>query len=175
MSFFINVSLLVDPLLNLFGDNLKWLEDITVGAVIVRLLCAIICGGVIGAERAMKRHAAGFRTYILVALGAAIAGFTNQYISELVPASDMGRIGNGVVTGIGFLGAGTILVTSRNQIKGLTTAACLWACACMGLAIGIGFYSLTIIGFILIIIVLVFLNPIENYEICYSNDKGIYG
>ena len=163
MSFFINVSLLVDPLLNLFGDNLKWLEDITVGAVIVRLLCAIICGGVIGAERAMKRHAAGFRTYILVALGAAIAGFTNQYISELVPASDMGRIGNGVVTGIGFLGAGTILVTSRNQIKGLTTAAALWACGCMGLCIGHGFYTLGLLGSFIIFFVLALTNPIEAY------------
>lgn len=175
MSFFnyslINITLLVDPILNLLGDGAKWLEDITIGSVIVRLLCAIICGGVIGAERAMKRHAAGFRTYILVALGAAIAGFTNQYISQLVPASDMGRIGNGVVTGIGFLGAGTILVTSRNQIKGLTTAAALWACGCMGLCIGHGFYTLGLAGSIIIFLVLSFTNPIEAY---FINKTRVY-
>ena len=164
MTFF-DISLIVDPILKLFGDQTSWLEQITVGSVIVRLICAIICGGFIGAERAMKRHAAGFRTYILVAVGAAIAGFTNQYISELVPASDMGRIGNGVVTGIGFLGAGTILVTSRNQIKGLTTAAALWACGCMGLCIGHGFYTLGLVASIIIFLVLSFTSPIENYFI----------
>ena len=128
-----NISLVVDPILKLFGDGANWLEDITVGSVLIRLLCAIICGGFLGAERAMKRQAAGFRTYILVAVGAAIAGFTNQFIYECFPSSDVGRLGNGVVTGIGFLGAGTILVTSRSKIRGLTTAAGLWACGCMGL------------------------------------------
>ena len=160
-----DLSLVVDPILKLFGDGAKWLEDITVWSVLIRLLCAIICGGFLGAERAMKRHAAGFRTYILVAVGAAIAGFTNQYISTMIPESDMGRIGNGVVTGIGFLGAGTILVTSRNQIKGLTTAAALWACGCMGLCIGHGFYTLGLIGSVIIFLVLSFTSPIEDYFI----------
>lgn len=157
------LTVIADPILKLIGDKAQWLSDVTVGSVILRLLCAIICGGFIGAQRATKRHAAGFRTYILVAVGAAIAGFTNQYISELFPASDVGRIGNGVVTGIGFLGAGTILVTSRNQIKGLTTAAALWASGCMGLCIGHGFYTLGLIASIVIFFILSFTSPIENY------------
>ena len=111
LNFLAEGSQYVDPIVKLFGQGASWLSTITIGSVIVRLLLAILCGGTLGAERAMKRHAAGFRTYILVAVGAAIAGFTNEFISLAYPASDVGRIGNGVVTGIGFLGAGTILVT----------------------------------------------------------------
>ena len=163
--FLSTTSKYVDPIVKLLGDNGSWLSTITLGSVIVRLLLAILCGGALGAERAMKRHAAGFRTYILVAVGAAIAGFTNEFISMGYPASDVGRIGNGVVTGIGFLGAGTILVTSRNKIKGLTTAAALWACGCMGLAIGHGFYTLGITASFIIFLILSVTPPIENYFI----------
>lgn len=155
----------VDPLLNLLGDKVSWLQSITIGSVIIRLLLATLCGGLIGAQRATRRHAAGFRTYILVSLGAAIAGFTNQFIAEISADTDIGRIGNGVVTGIGFLGAGTILVTSRNQIKGLTTAAALWASGCMGLCIGHGFYTLGVLASVLIFVILTFTSPIENYFI----------
>ncbi len=163
--FFTEINRMVDPLVKLLGENGSWLSEITFGSVIIRLLLAILCGGVLGAERAMKRHAAGFRTYILVAVGAAIAGFTNQFINESFPTSDVGRIGAGVVTGIGFLGAGTILVTSRNKIKGLTTAAALWACGCMGLAIGHGFYTLGLAASIIIFLILSVTPPIENYFI----------
>ena len=155
----------VDPIVKMLGDNGDWLTHITLGSVIVRLILAIFCGGVLGAERAMKRQAAGFRTYILVAVGAAIAGFTNEFIALSSASSDIGRIGNGVVTGIGFLGAGTILVTSRNKIKGLTTAAALWACGCMGLSIGHGFYTLGIAASIIIFLVLSVTPPIEHYFI----------
>lgn len=163
--FFTEINRMVDPLVKLLGENGSWLSEITFSSVIIRLLLAILCGGVLGAERAMKRHAAGFRTYILVAVGAAIAGFTNQFINESFPTSDVGRIGAGVVTGIGFLGAGTILVTSRNKIKGLTTAAALWACGCMGLAIGHGFYTLGLAASIIIFLILSVTPPIENYFI----------
>lgn len=165
LNFLAEGSQYVDPIVKLFGKGASWLSTITIGSVIVRLLLAILCGGTLGAERAMKRHAAGFRTYILVAVGAAIAGFTNEFISLAYPASDVGRIGNGVVTGIGFLGAGTILVTSRNKIKGLTTAAALWACGCMGLAIGHGFYTLGIAASLIIFLILSVTPPIENYFI----------
>lgn len=153
----------VDPIVKLLNAN--WLSEITIGSVLIRLALAILFGGVLGAERAMKRHAAGFRTYILVAVGAAIGAFTNQFIHECFGNSDAGRIGAGIVTGIGFLGAGTILVTSRNQIKGLTTAAALWACGCMGIAIGHGFYTLGIAATIIIFLVLSVTPPIENYFI----------
>ena len=111
-----SVNLYADPIIKLLGEGFEWLSSVSLGSVIVRLLLAIMCGGFLGAERAMKRQAAGFRTYILVAVGAAVAGFTNQFIAEIYGETDVGRLGNGVVTGIGFLGAGTILITSRNKI-----------------------------------------------------------
>ena len=163
MVFLSEINNFVDPIVKLLGEGFDWLSDISIGSVVVRLILAIICGGLLGVERAMKRQAAGFRTYILVALGACIAGFTNQFLAECFPMSDAGRIGNGVVTGIGFLGAGTILVTSRNKIKGLTTAAALWACGCMGLSIGHGFYSLGLVSGLIIFLVLAVTPSIEKY------------
>ena len=151
-----------DPIVKLLGDKFVWLSELTVGSIIIRLVLVILFSGIVGIERASKKHEAGLRTYILVCLGAAVAMLTNQFIFETFKTGDVGRIAAQVISGIGFLGAGTILITSRNQIKGLTTAACLWACACMGLAIGIGFYTLTIIGFLLIIIVLILLPALEK-------------
>ena len=144
----------VDPLLQLLNLE-EVLGDITIWSIITRFILVVICSGVIGVERARRRHAAGLRTYILVGLGAMIVIFTNQYIYEVFNTGDVARLGAQVISGIGFLGAGTILVTSRSQIKGLTTAAGLWACACLGISIGIGFYTLSIIGFILILFVLI--------------------
>lgn len=151
-----------DPIVKLLGDKFIWLSELTVSSITIRLVLVILFSGIVGIERASKKHEAGLRTYILVCLGAAVAMLTNQFIFETFKTGDVGRIAAQVISGIGFLGAGTILITSRNQIKGLTTAACLWACACMGLAIGIGFYTLTIIGFLLIIIVLILLPALEK-------------
>lgn len=151
---------LYDPLVELL--NLPWLEDLTFGSIIIRILIAIILGGILGLERAKKHHAAGLRTYILVCLGSTIAMLTNEFITEKTNLGDSARLGAQVISGIGFLGAGTILVTSRNQIKGLTTAAGLWACACLGLAIGVGFYSLAIISAAVIILILASLPTIEH-------------
>lgn len=152
--------LAVDPIVNLLGD---WLSGINIWSILVRLLLAVILGGIIGVERATKRHAAGFRTYILVCVGSAIAMLTNQFMLLQFGGGDAGRLGAQVISGIGFLGAGTILVTSRNQIRGLTTAAGLWACACLGLAIGIGFYTVAIGSLIIILLSLTVLTYLENY------------
>lgn len=145
-----------DPIVKLVGD---WAYDINVWSVILRVIMACLIGGIIGAERASKHHVAGLRTYILVCLGSCAAMMTNQFIEE---TSDAARLGAGVVTGIGFLGAGTIMVTSRNQVRGLTTAAALWACGCVGLAIGIGFYTMAIASAIVILLALVLLPKIEQ-------------
>lgn len=145
-----------DPIAKLMGE---WAEGITVWSVILRVILAAVIGGIIGAERASKHHVAGLRTYILVALGACAAMMTNQFIAD---TSDAARLGAGVVTGIGFLGAGTIMVTSRNQVRGLTTAAALWACGCVGLAVGIGFYTLALAAPVLILLALVLLPKIET-------------
>lgn len=95
---------------------------------------------------------------------------TNEFLTFATNMADSARIAAQVISGIGFLGAGTILVTSRNQIRGLTTAAGLWACACLGLAIGTGFYTLAIFATIIIVVVLAILPKIESY-ITYCSKK----
>ena len=171
---FLEINRFIDPIVRLLGEKFIWLSELTIGSIIVRLALVILFSGIIGIERASKKHEAGLRTYVLVCVGAAVAMLTNQFIFEAFGTGDVGRIAAQVISGIGFLGAGTILITSRNQIKGLTTAACLWACACMGLAIGIGFYTLTIVGFILIIIILVLLNPLEKYLLKFVSTYSIH-
>ena len=95
-----------------------------------KLLTAVICGGLIGIEREFKRRPAGFRTHILIGLGAAMTTLTSQFIvTDLNMSADPGRLGAQVVAGIGFIGAGTIIVSKRNRVKGLTTAAGLWTTA----------------------------------------------
>ena len=103
-----------------------------------------------GYDREKKGRPAGFRTYMVVCLGSSLAMMTGIYLTNITGSGDSGRIAAQVISGIGFLGAGTILVTKQRQVKGLTTAAGLWAAACMGLALGAGFYSGAIIGFLAI-------------------------
>ncbi|MBQ1370125.1 MAG: MgtC/SapB family protein [Clostridia bacterium] len=118
------------------------LRDISILSVGLRLLLTFLCGALIGLEREFKRRPAGFRTHILICVGAAMTTMTGQYLFLSQGLfTDMARLGAQVIAGIGFIGAGTIIVTRRNQIKGLTTAAGLWTCAIVGLAIGAGFYE----------------------------------
>ncbi len=127
-------------------DWLDCLRELNMISIVVRIVLAILVGGIIGMERGRKNRPAGLRTYILVCLGACLVMMTNQYVYNEFNASDPARLGAQVISGIGFLGAGTIILTGKSQIKGLTTAASLWAAACGGLAIGIGFYEGAIIG-----------------------------
>lgn len=127
----------------------------------LRILMAIALGGMIGMERGLKNRPAGLRTYMLVCLGACIVMLTNQYVYEAFGVGDPVRMGAQVVSGIGFLGAGTIIVTARNQIKGLTTAAGLWASACVGLALGIGLYAVSIMGSVAIFVILTLLHELD--------------
>lgn len=130
--------------------------------VAIKLVMALICGGLLGLERGRKKRPAGFRTYMLVCIGAALVMMTNQYISELYETGDPSRMGAQVVSGIGFLGAGTIITTGHNRVKGLTTAAGLWASACVGLAIGIGFYEGAIIGTVMIFFAMVAMHTLDE-------------
>jgi putative Mg2+ transporter-C (MgtC) family protein len=118
------------------------LRDMTLDAIFVRMLLAVLCGGLIGMEREFKRRPAGFRTHILICLGAAMTTLTSQYLYlNMHYYTDMARLGAQVVAGIGFIGAGSIIVTPKQRVKGLTTAAGLWVAAIIGLAIGGGFYE----------------------------------
>ena len=122
--------------------ELATLGGINLLSVTVRLLLAILCGGLIGVEREYKRRPAGFRTHILICLGAAMTTLTSQYLCFTMHYfTDIARLGAQVVAGVGFIGAGTIIVTRRKRVKGLTTAAGLWAAAIIGLCLGAGFYE----------------------------------
>lgn len=118
------------------------LRGITLASVAFRLVLSTLCGGLVGIEREFKRRGAGFRTHILICLGAAMTTMTSEYwLIYMRYYLDMARLGAGVIAGMGFIGAGTIIVTRRQRVKGLTTAAGLWAVAIVGLAVGAGFYE----------------------------------
>lgn len=112
----------------------------------IRLGSALLIGIIIGIEREYKSRAAGVKTHVLVCLGAALVMMTGEYAAMQYPGLkiDVTRIGAQVVSGVGFLGVGTIIITGKNQVRGLTTAAGLWACACTGLAVGIGYIQGTV-------------------------------
>lgn len=117
----------------------NFLTEMTFESVALRLVLAAVLGGVVGVERAHKRYAAGIRTFALVCLGSALATVTALYLGVLSAEADIGRIPAQILCGIGFLGAGTIIVTDRKQIRGLTTAAGLWVTSAIGIAVGAGF------------------------------------
>jgi putative Mg2+ transporter-C (MgtC) family protein len=156
------------------GDFMEYLKELNSVSILLRLLLAILCGGVVGLERGQKNRPAGFRTYMLVSMGSALVMIVSQYIFITFGNTDVMRMGAQVVSGIGFLGAGTIIVTSKMKVKGLTTAAGLWAVACMGIAIGIGFYSAAIISCILIFVLLTAFRVVETKLGQKSKQMNIY-
>ena len=142
--------------------------------VFVKTFLALFCGGIIGIERGRKKRPAGFRTYMLVCLGATLVMMTNDYICKLYSTGDVARMGAQVVNGIGFLGAGTIITTGHNRVKGLTTAAGLWAAACIGLAIGSGYYEGAIIGTFMIVVIMVVLHSFDRRLIASTRVVMVY-
>ena len=165
---------------------IDYLRELNLASVFLWLTLAMFFGGMIGIEREKKRRPAGFRTYMLVCLGATLAGIISQYnyvmintvfadiASEIGRNTDVTRIGAKVIGGVGFLGAGTIIVTDRQEVKGLTTAAGLWASACMGLAIGAGFYECVILAFLLMFLCIRLLPYLENYMVERARNMNLY-
>lgn len=149
-------------------ETLDFLRGINFLSVVVRLMLAVICGGVIGIERAYKRRPAGFRTHILICLGAAMTTLTSQYLSIYMSyTTDISRLGAHVIAGIGFIGAGTIIVTKRQRVKGLTTAAGLWTAAIIGLVLGSGYFEAGILATVLIMAAELLFSKIE-YRILHN-------
>lgn len=139
-----------------------YLRELNLVSIIFRLLIAICFGGLIGLERERKHRPAGFRTHILICLGAAMTTLTSQYLFlSLRQFTDIARLGAQVIAGIGFIGAGSIIVTQRRRVKGLTTAAGLWASAAIGLCFGAGFYEGGIIAALLILAVELLFSKLE--------------
>ena len=151
------------------GDDIGWLT------VTVRLVLAMICGGVIGLERERKRRPAGFRTHILICLGAAMTTLTSQYLAlELHATTDMARLGAQVIAGIGFIGAGTIIITKRRQVKGLTTAAGLWAAAIVGLCCGAAYFEAAVFATIIILLAEVVFAKLEYFIVSNARVFNLY-
>ena len=138
------------------------IREVTYLAVAVRIAMALLLGGFMGWERGMKNRAAGLRTYMLVCVGSCLIMVTNQFIFQTSGSGDPVRMGAQVISGIGFLGAGTIIVTRRNRIKGLTTAAGLWVSAAVGLALGLGFYEAAILGAASVLIIMTIMQFMDN-------------
>ena len=142
--------------------------------IILRLVSSVLLSGLIGFERQVQRRNAGLRTHILVCLGSCLIMLTSLYVFDIynnIVALDPARIAAGVITGIGFLGAGTI-IREREGVKGLTTAASLWVVAGIGLAVGCGFYRAAIYTTILAVVVLFFLRYLEGIMFCEKETKA---
>ena len=151
------------------------LRDVNMVSVTVRMFLAVLCGGIIGIEREYKRRPAGFRTHILICLGATMTTLTSQFLYlNMHYYTDMARLGAQVVAGVGFIGAGTIIVTQRQRVKGLTTAAGLWASAIIGLAIGGGFYEGALFATFLIILAELLFSKLEYRMLENAPEINLY-
>ena len=159
----------LEPLRVMTVDNTFWVA-------LFRLGVAAFCGGCIGLERGRKRRPAGFRTHMLVCIAASLAMIISQYLTMMVGEywsnivtfsgqayTDVSRFGAQIINGIGFRGAGTVIVTGQQQVKGLTTAAGLWASACMGLCIGSGFVEGAFFGCLMIILTIIAFTHLEKF------------
>jgi len=169
-----------------YAQLMESLRELNMASVCLRMCLGIAFGGFIGLERGSKQRAAGFRTYMLVCLGAVLTILLGQYEHHMLTTvwasatqetglkTDVARFGAQVISGIGFLGAGTIIVTGRQEVKGLTTGAGLWACACMGLAIGAGFYECVILAFLLIVVAIRILPAVESFVVDHARNMNLY-
>lgn len=158
----------------MYLETFPLLKELNIVSIALRIFLALILGGLLGIEREQKHRPAGFRTYIVVCLGATLASITNMYMFQCTGAGDPARIPAQVISGIGFLGAGTILVTKNNHIKGLTTAAGLWCSATIGIALGCGFYSGAILCSLIIVFSLRILALVDRRFDRYSKYINIY-
>ena len=144
-------------------------------AITTRLVLAVICGGVIGLEREVRRRSAGFRTHILICMGSAITILTNLYLYQVMHLfTDISRMGAQVIVGVSFVGAGTIIVTRRHRVKGLTTAAGLWAASIIGLACGAGYAECAIFATLMVMLAELVLIRVEYRYVKLSRDVNLY-
>ena len=160
--------------MNTIIECITYLESFNPVSVIIRLLVATILGGLIGLERASKNQTAGVRTFALVCVGAALSTVANLYLFETTGNTDTARIPAAVLNGIGFLGVGTIVVTGRNYVRGITTAATLWAAAALGITIGSGYIMGSLIGFVVIIFIVIALSHASQMQEERATRMSVY-
>ena len=150
-------------------------REMTLLAVAARMLTAMACGGVIGIERELKRRPAGFRTHILICVGASITVLTNLFLYQVMHLyTDVSRMGAQVITGISFIGAGTIIVTKRRRVKGLTTAAGLWAVGIIGLVCGAGYLEMALFASAMVLFAELVLSRLEYRFVRHIKDTNLY-
>ncbi len=156
------------------SDFVEFLRDFNIYTVMIRLILAMILGGLVGLERERSRQAAGLRTHILVCLAATMSMLIGLYAVDSGFNTDPLRIGAQVISGIGFIGAGAILVRGGRHIKGITTASGLWCTAAIGLAVGIGFYESALICSVIVLIVMSLLKKLDKTLLLKKNDAFLY-
>ena len=145
---------------NAVFDLPEILTSLNTVSVFVRLALAVAFGGILGLERGRKHRPAGFRTYMIVCLSSALVMITDLYLVEFYGTGDPARLGAQVISGIGFLGAGSIMI-SNMRVKGITTAAGLWGSAGLGLAIGAGFYIGALITGVFLLVIMTIMSRID--------------
>lgn len=156
-------------------EFLNPMRVICLESVALRMILAVLCGGIIGLERTFRRRPAGFRTHMLICLGAAMTTLTSQFLSFYMGyETDIARLGAQVVAGIGFIGAGTIMVTRHQRVRGLTTAAGMWTAAIVGLSLGAGFYEGGVIVTALILMAELVFSKVERLVLRKSPEINLY-
>lgn len=161
---------IIDPISRLLGE---WASYISLGSIFLRLCLSIVLAAILGCERASKRHSAGLRTFMVVSLASTIAGMIDMFLIEKFGGS-FAFISIGVVIALASLSNNSVIFSAKNQIKGLTTAVGLWTCGIVGLSIGIGFYTIAIISFVILLCSLSILPPVESYLKDRSNHFEIH-
>ncbi len=158
--------MIVDPIADLLGT---WATEINICSVLLRVAVSVVMGMLIGCERSSKRHAAGLRTFMLVSLASTVAILMDLYLGR-----DLFLLSAASVIGIAIITVNSVLFTSRNQIKGLTTSVGLWASGILGLAIGAGLYTITLVSFLALLCSLSLFPHVEGYLKNRSNHFEVH-
>lgn len=150
---------MIDPIAKILGE---WSQILTIGAILLRIVLSICLAAVIGCERSSKRHSAGLRTFILISLAMTVTMLLDTYLVA-EGLTDLFILSGASVLGAAVISVHSLMVNSRSQIKGLTTSAALWACAIIGLTAGAGYYTVTLVCFVVLLCCLSILPVLERY------------
>ena len=161
---------IIDPLAKIMGT---WSAKITIGSIFLRLFLSVILAAILGCERASKRHSAGLRTFLVISLASTIASMIDMFLIESYELK-FAFVSVACVIALASISINSIVFSAKNQIKGLTTSASLWACGIIGIAIGIGFYTIAIIGFLILLCSLSLLPDMERFLKNRSNHFEIH-
>ena len=153
---------------------MAYIEEFNIVSVIVRLMLSTFAGAIIGLERRLHGKSAGVKTFSLVCLGSSLVMVTNEFLMDSYPSGDVARLGAQVISGVGFLGVGTIIITGRNYVKGLTTAASLWTTACLGIAFGSGYIAAGLIALLFVFLIMTVLSGIGRRADAYTPYIHLY-